>query len=73
MPDMDGVATLEKIRDINVKVPIIMFTAHPDIKVIKGSERFEVDVFIPKLSVNEDTMSLLEAALSIINKKSQSK
>jgi len=32
MPGMNGVLTLKKIREINGKIPVIMFTAHPDIR-----------------------------------------
>lgn len=37
MPDMDGVATLKKIRAMHNKIPVIMFTAFPDEKSIEGT------------------------------------
>ena len=30
MPEMDGIATLKKIRHIDKKLPVIMFTAYPN-------------------------------------------
>jgi two-component system response regulator HydG len=69
MPDMDGVATLKKIRQINSKIPVIMFTAYPDMKTIEGTERLGVSVFIPKLSPYESTSNQLKTALDMIRKK----
>jgi CheY-like chemotaxis protein len=69
MPDMDGVATLKKIRQANSQIPVIMFTAYPDMKTIEGTERLGVTVFIPKLSPYENTSNQLKTALDMIRKK----
>jgi len=69
MPEMDGVATLKKIRKINLKIPVIMFTAHPDKKAIGGTEKLKVSAFIPKLSTYADIQSVLKAALSMALKR----
>jgi len=69
MPDMDGIATLREIREIDDKIPVIMFTAHPDIKVIKGTEKLGVSAFIPKLSTFSDVQSSLKAVIEMLKKR----
>jgi len=69
MPEMDGVATLEEIRKIDKEVPVIMFTAHPDIKAMKGTKKLGVSAFIPKLSVYAEAQSALKTALDLVEKK----
>jgi len=73
MPEMDGVTTLKEIRRIDKEIPVIMFTAHPDIKAIKGTEKLGVSAFIPKLSVYSDTQSALKTALDMVGKKLRKK
>lgn len=69
MPEMDGLETLKRIRKIDAKIPVIMFTVHADGKTIRGSEKLKVAAFIPKLSLYSDAQSSLKAALSMIEKK----
>ncbi|MFH0772276.1 MAG: response regulator [Candidatus Omnitrophota bacterium] len=69
MPEMDGIAVLKEIRKIDKELSVIMFTAHPDIKAIKGTEKLGVSAFIPKLSVYSDTKSALKAALYMVEKR----
>lgn len=69
MPEMDGVSVLKEIRKIDGKLPVIMFTAHPDIKVIKGTEKLGVSAFIPKLSTFSNVLSSLKATIEMIRKK----
>jgi len=68
MPEMDGVKTLKEIRKQNKHIPVIMFTAHPEIKVISGTEQLGVSAFIPKLS-GQDTESLLRSAVHLADQK----
>ena len=68
MPEMDGITTLKALRKIDDKIPVIMFTAHLEEKVIEGTENLRVDAFIPKLSVHSDSQSALRTTLDI-NKK----
>jgi len=68
MPEMDGVEVLRHIRALDQKIPIIMFTAHPDIKVIKGTDALGVSAFIPKFSAYTDVQNSLKAALNLIDK-----
>ncbi len=69
MPGMDGVITLKEIRKMDKEIPVIMFTAHPDIKIMKGAEKLGVSAFIPKLSAYSDVQSGLKAALDMAGKK----
>lgn len=69
LPEMDGIAILKEIRKMDNDLPVIMFTAHPDIKAIKGSEELGVSAFIPKLSTYSDTQLILKAAIYIVRKK----
>lgn len=68
MPEMDGVAVLRQIRSRNKDIPVIMFTAHPDINVIKGTDELGVSAFIPKFSAYTDVQNTLKAALDLISK-----
>jgi len=70
MPDMDGIATLKKIRHIDKKLPVIMFTAYPNEETIKGAEKLGVAAFVPKLSMFSDTQEALREAISITGKGS---
>lgn len=73
MPNMDGVTTLKKIREINKDIPVIMFTAYPDERSIEGTEKLSVIAFVPKLSIYGDSQTALRSALSIAVKKMKNK
>jgi len=65
MPVMDGVATLKEIRNIDDSLPVVMLTAHPDIKVIKGAEKLGVGAFIPKMSPYQSMQGALRSAINM--------
>ncbi|MBL7068355.1 MAG: response regulator [Candidatus Omnitrophica bacterium] len=69
MPDLDGLSTLKKIRRIDRKIPVIMFTAHPDGKSLGHTERLGVSSYIPKMSAYSDTHATLKAAIEMATKK----
>jgi DNA-binding NtrC family response regulator len=69
MPEMDGVSLLKKIRQVDTKIPVIMFTAHPDVKVMKGTEGLNVRAFIPKLSTYSSALSNLQSAINMIERE----
>jgi len=69
MPDMDGIEVLKEIRKLNKEIPVVMFTAHPEMKVIQGAEKLNVSAFIPKLSAYQDVDKSLKAALDLIEQK----
>ncbi|MCX5701184.1 MAG: response regulator [Candidatus Omnitrophica bacterium] len=73
MPQMDGVATLTQIRKLDLDIPVIMFTAHPDSNSIKGAEHLGVSTFVPKLSTYSDVQSSLRVALDMAQKKLRNK
>lgn len=50
MPEMDGIATLKEIRKFNTKIPVIMFTAHPEGIPLKGTDNLGISAFVPKAS-----------------------
>jgi len=70
MPGMDGVEVLRRIRKFDQKISVIMFTAHADIKNIKGAQELGVSAFIPKLSTySTDIQSSLRSVLDMAEKK----
>tara|TARA_B100000315_G_C14569409_1_gene584696 strand:+ start:921 stop:1313 length:393 start_codon:yes stop_codon:yes gene_type:complete len=69
MPEIDGLATVTKIRQINKSIPVIMFTAYPDQRAIEGSEKLGISAFIPKFSSYSDSQSALKTALGIAEKR----
>ncbi len=69
MPDMDGFSLIRQIRQINNKIPIIMFTAHPDLNSIKEAEKEHVRAFIPKASEYGDMAISLKAYLDEISRE----
>ena len=62
MPDIDGIATLKEIRKVSKKIPVIMFTAHPNEKNIKGAQALGINAFVPKLSLYSDAQHTLKTA-----------
>lgn len=71
LPDMDGISVLREIRKIDAKLPVIMFTAHPDAKAIKDSTDLSVNAFIPKFSVYSEVIPSLKTALEMATKKKE--
>ncbi|MFA5144167.1 MAG: response regulator [Candidatus Omnitrophota bacterium] len=70
MPDMDGIAALKMIRKIDSKIPVIMFTANPDIKSIKGSKKLGVAAYVPKFCLYTNMPSQLKEELEKIERAS---
>lgn len=68
MPRMDGIATLREIRNIDKKIPVVMFTAYPDSRSIKGARNLGVSAFIPKVSVFSDAQDALKTVLAMVAK-----
>jgi len=70
MPEMDGTAVLKEIRRTDKDLSVIMFTAHPDVKNIKGAQELGVSAFIPKLSTySSDIQATLRSALDMLRKR----
>ena len=68
MPDMDGIKVLRQIRKINKKLPVIMFTANPDIKSIKGSKALGVSAYVPKFCLYTNVPDAVKEVLDKIKK-----
>jgi Response regulator containing CheY-like receiver, AAA-type ATPase, and DNA-binding domains len=69
LPDMDGISVLKEVRKVNKKIPVIMFTAHPDAQAMAEAEKLGISTFIPKISPYSDAQSSLREALKMIEKK----
>jgi len=69
MPEMDGVQTLREIRKISNKIPVVMFTAHPDGSAMADTEKLGVYAFIPKLSFYQDAQATLKSVINTIAKR----
>ncbi len=69
LTDMDGIEVLKKIRKVDKKIPVIMFTAYPEMKVIKDTKKLGLDAVVPKYSTYSDVQSALKAAIDMVEKK----
>lgn len=69
MPVLDGIETLKRIRKIDRNLPVIMMTAFPDKRSIKGSDELGVTAYVPKLSMFESLEKSLIAAIGLAEKK----
>jgi DNA-binding NtrC family response regulator len=70
MPEMSGITVLKEIRKLSWDLPVIMFTAHPDIKNIQGAAELGVSFFVPKM--HDDSLNIqgvLRTALDMAQKK----
>jgi CheY-like chemotaxis protein len=68
MPDMNGLKALKQIRGMNKRIPVIMFTANPDIRSIRGSKKLGVSAYIPKLCLYSNMPSAVKDELDKIKK-----
>lgn len=63
LPEMDGITALQKIREIDDKIQVIILTAHPSVDALKWSDKLKVSAFIPKLSAHSNLASSLRLAI----------
>ena len=68
MPDMNGVQLLMKIREIDKKIPVIMFTAQPKPEAMADAETLNISALVPKLSPYVNTQASLRSALKMVFK-----
>jgi len=68
MPEMDGIATLQRIRELDNETAVIILTAYPDKDALKWSEKLNVSAFVPKLSVESDMAASLKSAIEAVEK-----
>ena len=70
LTDIDGISLLKRIRKINKKVSVVMFTAYPDEKVMKSADKLGISSFVPKMNIStDDQTELLKTSLGMIAKK----
>ncbi|MFA6321448.1 MAG: response regulator [Candidatus Omnitrophota bacterium] len=69
MPDMDGLKALGQIRKYDKKLPVIMFTANPDIKSIQGTKKLGVSAYVPKFCLYTNVPSALKDELDKVAKE----
>jgi len=65
LPDMNGIAVLEQLRQIDKEVPVVMFTAYPTPKTMHEAEKFGISAFVPKFNVYTDIQSVLKSAIKM--------
>jgi len=69
MPKMDSITTLKQIRKIDRGIPVVMLTAYPDEKSLKGTKQLGISAYVPKVSPHTETQNSLKTALAMIEKK----
>lgn len=70
MPNMDGLSMIEKIREGNFLIPIIVMTAYSDLNNLERAIDLDVDRFLKKPTTKKELDSaLLKSTLSIIKQK----
>ena len=73
MPDMDGLSVLRHIRKNDPDLPVIMFTAYPEVQTMKEVKALGVSAYIPKLSSYIDVQAALKTALNMVDKNPETK
>lgn len=63
MPGMDGMAVLKKIRKADKEIPVVILTAYPNARSIKGTEKMGISAYIPKMSAYSDAQSALKSVM----------
>ncbi|MCM8811778.1 MAG: response regulator [Candidatus Omnitrophica bacterium] len=63
MPNMNGVETLKKIREIDKKVPVILVTAYPENPIVSEANEYGISGVFPKEGSFERLTSVIEVAL----------
>ncbi len=65
MPDINGLQLLAKIREIDAKIPVIIFTASPEPDAMEKAEKLKIVAFVPKITPYADAQENLKAALDM--------
>lgn len=68
MPGMNGHEVLKAIRAIDHKIPVIIFTCHPDLSEAKGLQQLNISALISKVSHCTDTDAALKSVLDLVSK-----
>ena len=73
MPNMDGLEMLTKIKEIDKEVPILILSAHDDIKHLMDCIRLGVDGYLLKPIELEQFKVLVDKTINIIKLKKENK
>lgn len=71
MPVMDGLTMIEKIREINETIPIIVITAYSDLENLKRALELDVDRFIQKPPSKKEMDRAIYKVASLITKQKE--
>lgn len=65
MPGMNGLETLQKIRENNVNTPIVMFSTSNDDTIIEQSRNLGANFYVTKSSMFDELKKSIERTLAI--------
>ena len=63
MPQMDGIETLRRIREIDTGIPVVMLTAYSDEKRVSATRELGISGFFPKKADLAQLTSIIETTL----------
>ncbi len=63
MPQMNGIETLKKLRQINKNIPVILVTAYPENPIIAEANAYNISGLFPKEESFEKLTGVIEVAL----------
>lgn len=63
MPGMNGLETLEKIREFNKSIPVVMVTAYADDAIMNETKRYNISGFFSKMEEFDQLQKTLDVVL----------